>query len=36
MATIVSEEGFHDEFVGELPGHLAERVSPICGSFTGR
>lgn len=28
MAANVSEEGFRDEFVGELPGHLAERVSP--------
>jgi pimeloyl-ACP methyl ester carboxylesterase len=28
MAANVSEEGFRDEFVGELPGYLAERVSP--------
>jgi pimeloyl-ACP methyl ester carboxylesterase len=28
MAQNVSEEGFRDEFVGELPGHLTERVSP--------
>jgi pimeloyl-ACP methyl ester carboxylesterase len=28
MAANVSEEGFRDEFVGELPGHLVERVSP--------
>jgi pimeloyl-ACP methyl ester carboxylesterase len=28
MAENVSEEGFRDEFVGELPPHLAERVPP--------
>ncbi|HWM11362.1 MAG TPA: alpha/beta fold hydrolase [Solirubrobacteraceae bacterium] len=28
MAGNVSEEGFRDEFVGELPGRLVERVSP--------
>jgi pimeloyl-ACP methyl ester carboxylesterase len=28
MAANVSEEGFRDEFVGELPPRLAERVSP--------
>jgi pimeloyl-ACP methyl ester carboxylesterase len=28
MAQNVSEEGFRDEFVGELPDHLVERVSP--------
>jgi pimeloyl-ACP methyl ester carboxylesterase len=28
MAQNVSEEGFRDEFVGELPAHLTERVSP--------
>jgi pimeloyl-ACP methyl ester carboxylesterase len=28
MAGNVSEEGFRDEFVGELPDHLVERVSP--------
>jgi pimeloyl-ACP methyl ester carboxylesterase len=28
MAANVSEEGFRDEFVGELPGRLVERVSP--------
>ncbi len=28
MAANVSEEGFRDEFVGELPPHLAERVPP--------
>ncbi|WP_220040076.1 alpha/beta fold hydrolase [Nonomuraea aridisoli] len=28
MAANVSEEGFRDEFVGGLPPHLAERVSP--------
>jgi pimeloyl-ACP methyl ester carboxylesterase len=28
MVANVSEEGFRDEFVGELPGHLVERVSP--------
>ncbi|GEC09907.1 hydrolase [Streptomyces spinoverrucosus] len=28
LAANVSEEGFRDEFVGELPDHLAERVSP--------
>jgi pimeloyl-ACP methyl ester carboxylesterase len=28
LAANVSEEGFRDEFVGELPQHLVERVSP--------
>ncbi|MFF4620929.1 alpha/beta fold hydrolase [Nonomuraea jabiensis] len=28
LAENVSEEGFRDEFAGDLPGHLAERVSP--------
>ncbi|MFI7611498.1 alpha/beta fold hydrolase [Nonomuraea terrae] len=28
MARNVSEEGFRDEFVGDLPPHLAERVGP--------
>jgi pimeloyl-ACP methyl ester carboxylesterase len=28
MASNVSEEGFRDEFVGELPQHLVDRVSP--------
>ncbi|MEV0618256.1 alpha/beta hydrolase [Nonomuraea sp. NPDC050404] len=28
MAQNVSEDGFRGEFVGELPAHLAERVSP--------
>jgi pimeloyl-ACP methyl ester carboxylesterase len=28
MAANVSEDGFRDEFTGELPGYLAERVSP--------
>ncbi|GGT14320.1 alpha/beta fold hydrolase [Streptomyces chromofuscus] len=28
LAANVSEEGFRDEFVGELPARLAERVSP--------
>ncbi|NRQ34739.1 alpha/beta hydrolase [Nonomuraea sp. NN258] len=28
LAQNVSAEGFRDEFVGELPAHLAERVSP--------
>ncbi|MFI6297563.1 alpha/beta fold hydrolase [Nonomuraea sp. NPDC050790] len=28
LAANVSEEGFRDEFVGDLPAHLAERVSP--------
>ncbi|MBB5784566.1 alpha/beta fold hydrolase [Nonomuraea jabiensis] len=28
LAANVTEEGFRDEFAGELPDHLAERVSP--------
>jgi pimeloyl-ACP methyl ester carboxylesterase len=28
LKTAVSEEGFRDEFVGEIPEHLRERVSP--------
>ncbi|MEV0231762.1 alpha/beta hydrolase [Nonomuraea sp. NPDC050786] len=28
LAENVSEEGFRDEFAGDLPGHLAERVPP--------
>ncbi|WP_229796001.1 alpha/beta fold hydrolase [Saccharothrix coeruleofusca] len=28
LAAAVSEEGFRDEFVGEIPEHLADRVSP--------
>ncbi|GAA5091128.1 alpha/beta fold hydrolase [Nocardia iowensis] len=28
LAAAVTEEGFRDEFVGELPDHLVDRVSP--------
>lgn len=28
LAEAVSEDGFRDEFVGELPEHLVERISP--------
>ncbi|MFD0857117.1 alpha/beta fold hydrolase [Actinomadura adrarensis] len=36
LADNVTEEGFRDEFAGDLPPHLAERIARICGRCTGR
>jgi len=36
LAAAVSEEGFRDEFVGEVAGHLVPRISPDSGASPGR
>jgi pimeloyl-ACP methyl ester carboxylesterase len=35
LAAHVSEEGFRDEFVGEVAPEVAARITPTCGGCTG-